>query len=156
MDELIWRNDKTLIVATHGRSIWSCDVDPATVTPVGTGCGVSTTPSLAVAPPVIGANQNYSLSNASPNSTVSLVLAAGPPSPLPIGPCVVQPALPGAVFAWPGSTNASGALAVNVPIPANPTLLGAEMTVQELILVIGGPLLGIGELSNGARMTFGY
>ena len=156
MDELIWRNNKTLVVATHGRSVWTVDVDPAAVTPVGTGCGVSSAPNLVVAPPVIGAAQAYTLTNASANSPVSLMLAAGPASPTPIGPCVVQPALAGLLMFSVGSTNVSGTLLSIIPIPGNPALLGAVMTTQEFIVKIGGPLLGVGELSNGAEMTFGY
>ncbi len=156
MDELIWRNDKTLVVATHGRSVWTCDVDPAAVTPIGSGCGIGTNPTLTVSPPVIGAPQTYTLTNATPVAPVSLMLAAGAASPLPIGPCVVQPTLAGLLMVSIGATNGGGSLATNVPIPANPGLLGAVMTTQEFIFVPGGPLLGVGELSNGAEMTFGY
>ena len=55
-----------------------------------------------------------------------------------------------------GVTDGSGGLVINVPIPSNPSLAGAVMTVQEFIAALGGPLLGAGELSNGARMTFGF
>ncbi|HLU39236.1 MAG TPA: hypothetical protein VK081_07610 [Planctomycetota bacterium] len=156
IDELVWRNDRTLIVATHGRSVWSCDVDPASVTPVGNGCGVVGAPSLTVAPPVIGASHAYTLANAAPNAPVALLLAAGPPAPTPFGPCVVQPALGGLVSLSVGSTTGAGGLVFQVPIPAHGALNGAVLTVQEFIAVPGGPLLGAGELSNGAQLTLGF
>lgn len=156
MDELVWRNDKTLVVATHGRSIWTCDVDPAAVTPVGTGCGIVGPPSFSASPPVIGASQTLTLAVAAPNAPVALLLAAGPPVPTPIGPCVVQPALLGLLSLSIGSTNGSGGLVTNLPIPPSGALAGGVITMQEFIATLGGPLLGAGELSNGARMTFGF
>jgi len=154
-EELVWKNDKTMVVATHGRSIWSCDVDAASVFTVGTGCGIATPPSLTVAPPAIGSNQSYTLANAAANAPVTLLVAAGPASPTTVGPCVIQPALTFVAVAF-GTTTASGGLGATLPLPASPALLGAVVTVQEFILAAGGPLLGLGELSNGAQMTFGF
>jgi hypothetical protein len=156
VEELHWRNNRTMLVATHGRSIWTCDVDPASVTPVGTGCGVSTPPVLAVSAPSIGNPQSYSLTAASPNAPVSLLLAAGPPNPTTFGSCVVQPSLQGLLQIGFGVTDGSGALAVNIPIPVDVGFIGVVLTAQEFIAVNGGPLLGVGELSNGAQMTFGF
>ncbi|MCC6669467.1 MAG: hypothetical protein IT458_00280 [Planctomycetes bacterium] len=156
IDELVWRNDRTLVVGTHGRSIWTCDVDPASVTLVGTGCGLGGTPALAVAAPRIGAAQSYTLTGAASNAPVSLLLAGGPPNPTSFGTCTLQPALQGLFVLAFGSTNASGTLVANLPIPADPTLIGAVVTVQEFIAAAGGPLLQVGELSNGARLTFGF
>src|SRR5690606_10865615 len=108
MDELVFRNNKTMVVATHGRSVWTCDVNPASATAVGTGCGVAAAPTLAASPPVLGSPQTYTLNAASPNGPVALLLAAGPASPTPIGPCVVQPALTGVISLSLGVTNGSG------------------------------------------------
>ncbi|MBI5849903.1 MAG: hypothetical protein HZB39_02520 [Planctomycetes bacterium] len=156
IEDLQWRTDRTLVVATHGRSIWSCDVDPASVTLVGSGCGIASAPSLAVAAPVLGAQQSYTLSGASPLAPVTLLLAVGPASPTSIGPCTVQPALAGLIALSIGTTNGSGAFASSLLIPADPSLVGGVMTAQELIAVSGGPLLQFAELSNGAEMTFGF
>ncbi len=156
MDELVWRNDRTLVVATHGRSIWTCDVDPAAVTPVGAGCGVTTPPSLAVTAPVIGASQTYTLTSSTNSAPVALLLSFGPPVPTPIGPCVIQPALNGMVSLSIGATDGSGGLVTNLPLPGNASLAGAVLTAQEFLVVLGGPLLGVGELTNGVRMTFGF
>lgn len=156
IDEIIWKNDKTLVVGTHGRSIWSCDVTPASIMPVGTGCGVSTPPTLSASLPLIGAVQVYTLSNAAANAPASLALSAGPPNPTPIGPCILQPNALGLIVVAAGTTNGSGGLVKNLSIPALTSLLGADLTTQELIAVAGGPLLGVGELSNGLTMTFGF
>jgi hypothetical protein len=87
---------------------------------------------------------------------VILLLAAGPPNPTQIGPCVLQPSLGSLLLVALGATNTSGVLATNVPLPADPSLAGGVMTTQALIVVTSGPLPGIGELTNGARMTFGF
>ncbi len=155
IDQLVWKNDRTLVLATHGRSVWSCDVDPAFVTPVGTGCGTTGSPSLTATPPAIGMTQTYSLSGAAPSSLVHLLLAGGPPSPTAFGSCVIQPVLP--VLAAPlGTTNSFGGLIAGLPIPASTALVGSLVTAQEFIAVSGGPLLGVGELSNGLEMTLGF
>ncbi len=156
IDELVWKDDRTLIVATHGRSIWSCDVDPASVVPVGVGCGLATPPSLAVSPPRIGSAQTYTLTNAATNAPVSLLLGAGPPQPVALGPCTVQPSLIGVVVLPFGTTSGTGGLVANLPIPADAAFVGAIVTVQQFIGVGGGPLLQVGELSNGASLTFGF
>jgi hypothetical protein len=157
IDDLTWRNDKTLVVGTHGRSIWTCDIDAASVVPVGTGCGISGPPNLAATPPVLGGLQSYTLTGAAPSASVHLLVAGGPPSPITIGPCTVQPSLAGQLLTVPvGATNGSGALTANVPVPSDKNLLGVVLTAQELIAAAGGPLLGAAELSNGLRLTLGY
>ncbi len=157
IDELVWRDDKTLMVATHGRSIWSCDIDAASVKPVGTGCGITSPPSLTASPPKLGGTQIYTLTNAAPNAPVNLLVAAGPPSPIVIGPCTIQPSLTGTLLVFSaGSTNGTGTLIANAPIPGDPAFLGAVVTAQDLIAVLGGPLLNVAELSNGLEMTLGF
>jgi hypothetical protein len=69
---------------------------------------------------------------------------------------VVQPSLVNLFLIVLGATDGSGGLVTNLPIPPDPSLVGGQMTAQELIVVGSGPLPGIGELSNGARMTFGF
>lgn len=156
IEDLVWKNSRTLVVATHGRSIWSCDVDPAAVTLVGSGCGLSSTPSLVVGAPVLGAQQAYSLSAATPSAPVILLLNVGAASPTAIGACTVQPSLAGLIALTFGTTNAGGSLATSLSIPADPALIGGVMSCQALIAVNGGPLLGFAELSNGAEMVFGF
>ena len=156
IDELVWKNERTLVLATHGRSVWTCDVDPGSVTPVGTGCGSAATPSLGCSVPAIGKNQTYTLANANPSSPVTLLVSAGPASPTTYGPCVLQPALAGMVTFAIGTSNGTGGLTSVIPIPSNPALVGAVITVQEFIVASGGPMLGVGELTNGLQMTFGF
>jgi hypothetical protein len=43
-----------------------------------------------------------------------------------------------------------------LPIPASADLVGSVVTVQEVLAVVGGPLLGVAELSNGAELTLGF
>jgi hypothetical protein len=156
IDEIVWRNDRTLVVGTHGRSIWTCDVDPAAVTPVGTGCGVTTPPSLSATAPIIGGTQTLTLTSTAPGAPVALLLAVGPPVPTPIGPCTIQPALAGVLSIFVGATDGNGGLVTNLPWPNNGSLAGAALTAQELVVVIGGPLFGIGELTNGISLRLGF
>ena len=55
IDELVWKNTRTMLVVTHGRGIYTVDVgEAATTSVVGTGCGKTSRPQLASSPPVIG------------------------------------------------------------------------------------------------------
>jgi photosystem II stability/assembly factor-like uncharacterized protein len=155
IDEIVWKNNKTMIAGTHGRSIWSCDVTPASISSVGAGCGLTTPPVLSATLPIIGSTQVYTLTNAAPNAPAALALNGGPPNPFAIGPCVLQPELVGLLTVASGSTNGSGALTKNLTHPPLTSLLGASLTTQMITAVAGGPLLGVGELSNGLTMLFG-
>jgi hypothetical protein len=135
--------------------MWSCAVTPASNSAVGTGCGLSGTPVLAAGLPIIGSVQAYTLTNAAPNAPAALFLNGGPPNPIAIGPCVLQPDLTGLLTVASGSTNGVGSVVKNLAHPALTSLLGAQLTTQMVTAVAGGPLLGVGELSNGLTMTFG-
>jgi hypothetical protein len=157
MDEIVWRNRKTLVVATHGRSIWSCDVDPAAAMPVGTGCGgIVTPPTLAVSAPIVGGVHSYTLASAAPTAPVALLLASGPPVPVAFGSCVLQPSLAGLLTLFVGTSSGGGTLVTNLGIPDDPGLVGQVFTVQELVVRAGGPLLGLGDLTNGVQLTLGF
>jgi hypothetical protein len=155
IDELVWKNDRTLVVATHGRSLWTCDIDPASATSVGSGCGLLGTPDLVATAPLLGTNQSYTLTDAAPSAPVSLLIAGGPASPLALGACVLQVALPFLTVPI-GSTSPGGGLVTAIAIPNGPEMVGVRLTAQALIAAAGGPLLGIAELSNGVEMALGF
>jgi hypothetical protein len=155
IDELVWKNDRTLLVATHGRSLWTCDIEPASSTSVGSGCGVLTTPTLASNAPVLGSNLTLTLAGATPNAPVSLLVAGGPASPLALGSCVLQVALP--FLSVPiGNSNGSGGLVANLAIPSGPENVGVALVAQALIVAPGGPLFGVAELTNGLELALGF
>ncbi len=155
VDEVVWKTDLELMVVTHGRGVYLADtLDRAAARTVGTGCGVSGSPALSVAPPVLGAAQDYLLAAASANAPVSLLLAAGPALPTSLGTCTLQVA-PASLVLPAGATDPAGTWRFAVAIPADPSLAGAVVTAQVFIQAAGGPALGLGELSNGVEMTPG-
>jgi hypothetical protein len=52
-------------------------------------------------------------------------------------------------------SDAAGAASFGLGIPNSPALAGDRFTTQLLVLSAGGPLLGIGQLSNGLTCTIG-
>ena len=155
IDELDWRDTKTLLVVSHGRGIWEADTfDGATVASVGTGCGIGGPPVLSLGAPQAGLSQSYQLSNAAANAPVTLLMAVGAPSALPLSGCVLQVPFPGRAFGV-GNTDAQGAWSMNVGIPPVKILMDVTLTAQTVTMAAGGPLFGGGELSNGVTMTIG-
>jgi photosystem II stability/assembly factor-like uncharacterized protein len=157
IEELIWRDARTLLAVTHGRGVYQADAhDAASATPVGTGCGILGPPVLTAAPPVIGTTQAYALSGAAPVAPVILALGFGPATPTPFpGGCTAQVSIAGLVSIPAGATNAQGAWSFSIALPFEAALLGLVLTAQDLILVNGGPLLGSAELSNGVELRVG-
>jgi hypothetical protein len=154
IDELEWRDQRTLLVVSHGRGAFEADsFDLATAVPAGTGCGILGPPVLAATPPAVGEIQEYDVTSAAASSPVVLMFGGGPAVPLPIGGCVFQVAAP---LAFPlGNTDATGAFHLEVPIPTDPQIMDAVLTAQGLIAVAGGPFFGVAELSNAVTMTVG-
>lgn len=157
VEELVWKDDDTLLIITHGRGIYTADtVEAAGIRPVGPACGKSAVPSLVAAPPVLGAAQRYDLRGGEPNAPLTLLLAPGRASPLPLaGSCVLQTTLQGLILLPAGTTSGQGTSTVRLPIPNDRGLTGTLLTAQSLIHVLGGPLFGIAELSNGVEMHLG-
>jgi photosystem II stability/assembly factor-like uncharacterized protein len=157
VDEVLWKNDRTLIAGSHGRGVYSAETwDPASATSVGTGCGSVGTPTLAVTPPQIGTTHNYSLIGAAQNAPLSLIYGAGPSVPTPFpGGCVARINFGGLVVVPAGATGPTGTWNWAVALPNDAALIGIVLTAQNLISVVGGPLLGAAELSNGVELRIG-
>ena len=155
MDEIFWRNNKTLVVATHGRSMWSCEVSPASLSETGVGCGVTTPPTLTATLPILGDTQVYTMASATANAPAALGISGGPPNPVPVGPCTLYPNLTGLIMLPSGNTDGAGSLIKNLPIPPFTSLLGGELTAQMFTATAGGPFLGVGETSSAVTMIFG-
>ncbi len=129
----------------------------ALVQSVGAGCGTGGTPTLSANPPALGGVQVYSLTGAAPNAPSLLFLGLGAASATPLpGGCVVQVPPVGLTALPAPSTDGAGAWTLAIPIPQSLSLSGQILTVQAAILVPGGPLLGIGEASNGLQLRLGY
>ncbi|MHC4512541.1 MAG: WD40/YVTN/BNR-like repeat-containing protein [Planctomycetota bacterium] len=158
IDELIWKNSRTLLVVTHGRGIYTVDVgEAATAAVVGTGCGTTNKPALSSSPPVIGTTMGMAMTSAPANAVVWLMLMPGAPTAKNLGNgCTAYVGLgPNTFFVPVGNTNALGSWTTTIKIPPLKSLLGFDMTAQNVIFVSGGPALGIGELSNGIKLHAG-
>jgi len=158
IDELVWKNNRTLMVVTHGRGIYTVDVgEVATASVVGNGCGKSSKPVLSSSPPALGTTMGMAMSSAAANSVVWLMLMPGAPTSKNLGNgCTAYVDLgPNTVFVPVGNTNAQGIWSTNIKIPARKSLIGLDITAQNVVFVSGGPALGIGELSNGIKLHAG-
>jgi hypothetical protein len=121
----------------------------AEVDPLGPGCLVAGTPTLAIAPG--GACVVLSLSSVYPNAMAKLIVS------LPGAPFVVQGCN---VFLDPGSisvmlpfmTDAQGNYVALIPIPENPLLDGITLVVQATTWVSGAPV-NDDYLTNGLAVT---
>jgi ELWxxDGT repeat protein len=123
--------------------------------PFGHGCGLgANAPRLELdAPAQLGNTVHALLSGASPAAPAAIYWSL-PCSALPIGGgCSVYLAAPqllGVQF-----TDAGGSHATALAIPNQAGLLGLELYLQELVVIAGGPLLGIGELSAALEIVLG-
>jgi hypothetical protein len=129
----------------------------AQIQSVGSGCGAGGTPTLSANPPALGGVQIFALTGAAPNAPGFLFLGMGAAAPAPLpGGCVAQVPPVGLTALPAPNTNAAGAWTLPIPIPQYLSLSGLVLTVQAATLVPGGPLLGIGEASNGLQLRLGY
>ncbi len=157
VEELVWKDSRTLMAVTHGRGIYLGTLPFAAATPVGSGCGLAGVPALVVAEPALGRSHRYTASSLSPGAPVSLLFGAGSAVSTPLGGGCVLQTDPLALFDVPaGITDPAGAWSVAWTVPADPALLGAVLTAQVLAAVPGGPALGVAELTNGVELTLGW
>ncbi len=154
--ELQWKNNRTLMVVTHGRGIFTVDVaEPASVTNIGGGCGLSSPPVLTASSPVLGGTHSFSLSSTVANAQVALMIGVTT-SPKVIGNgCTLQLDPIGTGFVQGSPTNGTGAWSYSWMLPAQKDLIGAKLTTQALVVSTGGPALGLAELSNGLELVAG-
>ncbi|MEM7203187.1 MAG: hypothetical protein AAF628_23195 [Planctomycetota bacterium] len=155
VDELVWKNNRELMVVTHGRGIYLADaLEPAVATSVGTGCG-SGPPRLIGTPPSLGSNLALEMGGAAPSSTVLMLFGSGPAAPFALGSCTLYVTPPFPVVPSAVPTGAAGGWLDLLPIPADPSAAGQILTVQVIVASGSGPLLGVGELSNAVELTLG-
>jgi hypothetical protein len=126
----------------------------AAVANVGGGCGPGS-PTQNATPPRLAQTQTYTAAGAPANEAVFLAFASGPAISAPLGPCIVTEDPNQLVVVFTTVTDATGAASFGLGIPNSPSLAGDRFTTQLLVLSAGGPLLGIGQLSNGLMCTIG-
>lgn len=127
----------------------------------GPGCANLLPGSLrASAQPTLG-NASFAVLGQGVSANSAALLYGSPlAGSLPLGgSCVVHLGGNFGVEIQPyGSTvsNAGGSLTFPVPIPNNPNVSGLPFEFQALVLpTAGGPVLGVGELTNGLRIRLG-
>ena len=156
IDQLVWKNDRELLCVTHGRGVYVARMPLAGTQVVGTGCATGTPPVLAATSPVVGTTMQFSLAAALANAPVFLALSMGPPSSVPIGSCTIHVDLLTAFIDYAGMTSGTGTWSAPLALPAQPYLIGLELTAQTLLLsASGGPMLNLGDLSTGLRVFLG-
>jgi hypothetical protein len=148
-----------LEVLTPGAMLTACSgvtysTMTAAVANVGGGCGASS-PTQNASPPRLAQTQTYTSAGAPANEAVFLAFASGPAISAPLGPCIVTEDPNQLVLAFMTVSDAAGAASFGLGIPNSPALAGDRFTTQLLVLSAGGPLLGIGQLSNGLTCTIG-
>ena len=91
------------------------------------------------------------------SALVWLMLSPGTPTPTNLGSgCTAYISLGANTTVVPaGNTTASGTWSMGFKIPPIKSLLGVDITAQNMIFVPGGPALGIGELTNGIKLHAG-
>ena len=53
-------------------------------------------------------------------------------------------------------TDPNGFWSLNVAVPDDPSLVGATITAQLITSAAGGPVFGVGELTNAVEMVLGF
>jgi hypothetical protein len=127
----------------------------ADVRSVGGGCGAGS-PVLTAAPPILGQTQSYNLTSSIASQPVFLAYSLGHAVGVPVGPCTLMVDQTAMALFLAGTTDGAGACAFGLGIPSSPGLAGGTVMAQALVLSPGGPMLGLGQLSNGLEMTLGF
>jgi len=127
----------------------------ATTREHGTGCGGPKPPRLEGDPPRLGRPQTLRILDAAPRAPVRLLVGAGAPTPLPLGPCTLQVRLGHAATLSLGRTDEQGVWSFTLELPEVPALAGLDVTLQAFIEVVGGPVLGRLQVTNAVHQRFG-
>ncbi|MFY9342918.1 MAG: hypothetical protein WAT39_10540 [Planctomycetota bacterium] len=155
IEQLIWKNSRDLLCVTHGRGVYQATLPLAATQAVGAGCATGTPPVLTCNLPVVGSTAQFGMAATLPSAPVLFAWNFGPPLAIPVGSCTVHVDLPIAAVVLASSTTAGGTWTHGLPLPPLPALVGLELTTQALVLAIGGPMLGLGDLSTGLRLFLG-
>ena len=126
-------------------------IGAAHVEVLGVGCGTNAPPRLESSGfPVIGdAGFALELANALPNTPAAITIAAQPIVP---GTCTLM-VIP--VITIGTQTDTAGHAQTPVPIPMIPSLVGASLYAQGLVINPAGPLAGVADATNGLRVLIG-
>ncbi|MBK8098392.1 MAG: hypothetical protein IPK26_14880 [Planctomycetes bacterium] len=164
VEEVVFMHGTTrLLVATHGRGLWTIDVREPTVTTLGAGCsGTAGVPALTATPPAIGTTVTATITSIPANAFCFLIVGFditswnGNPLPMALDPlgmtgCVgrVRPDL------TIGQLAVGGQFATSFALPAAPNTVGSAFWAQGLV-VDAGANPGGATVSNALVLTIGH
>lgn len=155
IEQLVWKNSRQLLCVTHGRGVYQATLPLAGTQPVGLGCAAGALPQFTASSPVVGTTMQFALANARPAAPVFFAINFGAPLNGVLGPCTIHVDPTIAAVTLEGVTSATGAWSRPLGIPSLSVFVGQELTAQTLIVGTNGPLLGIGDLSNGLHLFLG-
>ena len=124
---------------------------------LGTGCAIDPTPPqlLSDSPAELGQPLQIGLRDAPPLAPTVLLFSAAPSSPFVVDGCTIYPNATFLVSAIAPATSNLGRWNLSFGIPESSSIAGATVTVQVVIVTLGGPLFGAAELTNGLEVTVG-
>lgn len=130
--------------------------------PLGFGCGSFGAPAAqALSAPRAGQTLTLGLSDGAPLAPAFLEFSADAVQ-LPLAALVGQPTsgactwfLANPLSLGSTQTDAAGAASLSFLLPSSPAWIGVDFNVQWLTLSLGGPVLGLAELSGGLALIVG-
>ena len=126
---------------------------PRSATRIGSGCGGTIGGLDPRGAAVLGEPFEIDLSGAGPGSAVFVFVGT---DLLPVdGFAECGLLLQAPTLFLSGTADTGGSASLGADVPADPTLLGRLLHVQGLALGSGGPLLGIGSLTNAIEYLIG-
>jgi len=155
IDQLVWRNDRELLCVTHGRGVYAATLPLAGTQSAGQGCAAGAQGVLSATSPVVGTTAQFALAAGRSNAPVFFAVNFGGPVQVPLGGCTVAVDLNIAAAYFSGATDGAGAWSHSLVLPPIPSIVGAELTAQAFLLGVGGPMFGVGDLSNGLHLHLG-
>ncbi len=140
----------------EGRELHGVDLSEAggyLTRPFGQGCGLGAFQELAVSGALRpGETVEFELSGLAPLRPAGVYLSLGVGGAV-IDDCAIYLANPLGLGLTVLDSEGAGSLSVGVP--ADPALVGLELIAQGASSVVGGPLLGSFEVTNGVELVFG-
>ncbi len=121
--------------------------------PYGAGCGLTGNPSLTLdGKALAGETVSFELEDAAPFAP-ALVQFSAESTAVSFSGCKLYLLAPAPLAS--GVTGGAGELSAPLVVPVLPSIYGVPVTVQAAIVVAGGPLLGLAEVSNPLEVVVG-
>ncbi|HLQ38956.1 MAG TPA: hypothetical protein VK348_14195, partial [Planctomycetota bacterium] len=162
VEEIVFLHNSTrLLIASHGRGLWTIDVREPVVAAAGTGCpGSNGVPVLTATAPRIGQTMVATCSSLPPSTLAILLvgfsntMSGTTPLPLDLGlygmPGCLLRTSPDLSIGGP----AAGTFTAGIALPPNPATAGVSLFLQTFVVDPGVNALGA-TVSNALQCTIG-